>query len=208
MATEMKRHNYVTPTNYLELVMGYKKYKINTLRHRQRNVYRFFYRMLQEKRTELATQANKLRNGLWKIDDCRQKVETMSVELEEAQVKVAEFQQQCDEYLIIIVNQKKEADEQQKEVTKKSIKIGEEEVQCKKLADLAQADLDEAMPALDEAVRALDSLNKKDISEMKSYGKPPLKVEMVMEAVMILKGVRIYRRFPKIPSLIDRFIVA
>lgn len=26
MMMEMKRHNYVTPTNYLELVAGYKKY--------------------------------------------------------------------------------------------------------------------------------------------------------------------------------------
>lgn len=63
-------------------------------------------------------------------------------------------------------------------------------MQCKKLANIAQADLDEAMPALEEALRALDSLNKKDISEMKSYAKPPYKVEMVMEAVMILKGVK------------------
>lgn len=69
--------------------------------------------MLEEKRKEISTQANKLRNGLWKIDDCREKVESMSVELEEAQVKVAEFQQQCDEYLVIIINQRKEADEQQ-----------------------------------------------------------------------------------------------
>lgn len=74
-------------------------------------------------------------------------------------------------------------------MAQKSIKIGEEEIICKKLADVAQADLDEAMPALEEAMRALDALNKKDISEMKSYGKPPVKVEMVMEAVMILKGV-------------------
>lgn len=58
---------------------------------------------------------------------------------------------------------------------------------------MAQADLDEAMPALEEAIRALDSLNKKDISEMKSYAKPPQKVEMVMEAVMILKGVKMLR---------------
>lgn len=147
--------------------------------------------MLSNKRTEISTQANKLRNGLWKIDDCRSKVETMSVELEEAQVQVAEFQLQCDEYLVIIVSQRKEADEQQKEVAIKSIKIGEDEIQCEKLAAVAQADLDEAMPALDEAVRALDALNKKDISEMKSYGKPPVKVEMVMEAVMILKLVDI-----------------
>ncbi|KAJ8964946.1 hypothetical protein NQ314_004501 [Rhamnusium bicolor] len=170
MLMEMKRHNYVTPTNYLELVAGYKK-------------------MLASKRDEIASQANKLRNGLWKIDDCKEKVTTMSIELEEAQVKVAEFQQQCDEYLVIIVAQRKEADEQQKDVTKTSIKIGEEEVQCKRMADVAQADLDEAMPALEEAIRALDSLSKKDISEMKSYGTPPQKVKMVMEAVNILKGI-------------------
>lgn len=69
--------------------------------------------MLDEKRKEIATQANKLRNGVWKIEDCKEKVEVMSMELEEAQVKVAEFQQQCDEYLIIIETQRKEADEQQ-----------------------------------------------------------------------------------------------
>lgn len=69
--------------------------------------------MLFNKRKDVAGEANKLRNGLWKIDDCKEKVEVMSVELAEAQVKVAEFQLQCDEYLIIIVAQKKEADEQQ-----------------------------------------------------------------------------------------------
>lgn len=57
------------------------------------------------------------------------------------------------------------------------------------MAEVAQADLDEAMPALEEAIAALDSLSKKDISEMKSYGTPPQKVKMVMEAVNILKGV-------------------
>ncbi|KAB0795300.1 hypothetical protein PPYR_12139 [Photinus pyralis] len=168
MADEMKRRNYVTPTNYLELVAGYKI-------------------MLRDKRSEIASQANKLRNGLWKIDDCRAKVELMSQELEVAQIKVAEFQKQCDDYLVIIVSQRKEADEQAKEVAITSIKIGEAEIECKKLAEIAQADLDEAMPALEEAIQALDALNKKDISEMKSYGKPPYKVEMVMEAVMILK---------------------
>lgn len=70
-------------------------------------------RMLAQKRELLSSQANKLRNGLWKIDDTKAKVTTMSVELEEAQVKVAEFQQQCDDYLIIIVAQRKEADDQQ-----------------------------------------------------------------------------------------------
>lgn len=71
-------------------------------------------RLLGEKRQELLDQANKLRTGLFKIDETREKVEVMSLELEDAKKKVAEFQKQCEEYLVIIVQQKREADEQQK----------------------------------------------------------------------------------------------
>lgn len=71
-------------------------------------------RLLAEKRSELGEQVTKLRNGLFKISDTREKVEAMSVELEEAKKQVAEFQVQCDEYLSVIVQQKIEADKQQK----------------------------------------------------------------------------------------------
>ncbi|ERE69395.1 dynein heavy chain 6, axonemal-like protein [Cricetulus griseus] len=169
MLLELRRYNYVTPTNYLELVSGYKK-------------------LLAEKRQELLDQTNKLRTGLFKIDETREKVEVMSLELEEAKRKVAEFQKQCEEYLVIIVQQKREADEQQKAVTAHSEKIAIEEVKCQALADNAQKDLEEALPALEEAMRALESLNKKDIGEIKSYGRPPAQVEIVMQAVMILRG--------------------
>ncbi|XP_036012666.1 dynein axonemal heavy chain 2 isoform X8 [Mus musculus] len=169
MLLELRRYNYVTPTNYLELVSGYKK-------------------LLGEKRQELLDQANKLRTGLFKIDETREKVEVMSLELEDAKKKVAEFQKQCEEYLVIIVQQKREADEQQKAVTANSEKIAIEEVKCQALADNAQKDLEEALPALEEAMRALESLNKKDIGEIKSYGRPPAQVEIVMQAVMILRG--------------------
>ncbi|KAL8578359.1 Dynein heavy chain 2, axonemal [Nucella lapillus] len=168
MMQELKRHNYVTPTNYLELVSGYKK---------------LFY----EKKGELSREALKLGNGLSKIDDTREKVEKMSVELEDAKVKVIEFQKQCDEYLLVLVQQKQEADEQQKAVTVTSARIREEGKKCKEMTDAAQTDLDMAMPALNAAVEALESLNKKDMTEIKSYGRPPPLVERVMNAVMILR---------------------
>ncbi|XP_048373762.1 dynein axonemal heavy chain 2 [Sphaerodactylus townsendi] len=169
MLQELRRHNYVTPTNYLELVSGYKK-------------------LLAEKRKELSEQINKLCNGLFKIDETRLKVQVMTLELEEARRKVAEFQRQCEEYLVIIVQQKREADEQQKTVSANSEKIAAEEIKCKALADNAQKDLEEALPALEEAMKALESLNKKDLTEIKSYGRPPTLVETVMQAVMILRG--------------------
>ncbi|VDP43277.1 unnamed protein product [Schistosoma mattheei] len=56
MLNELKRHNYITPTNYLEFVSGYKI-------------------LLYQKRQELSDKANKLTNGLDKIDETRKKVE-------------------------------------------------------------------------------------------------------------------------------------
>ena len=70
----------------------------------------------------------------------------------------------------------------------RSEKIAEEEEKCRGMAENAQHDLDEALPALAEATKALESLNKKDMTEIKSYAKPPALVEKVMEAVMILRG--------------------
>lgn len=80
------------------------------------NVCVFVYpaRLLAEKHSELGGKVSKLRNGLFKISDTREKVEAMSVELEEAKKQVAECQISCDEYLSVILQQKKEADKQQK----------------------------------------------------------------------------------------------
>lgn len=63
---------------------------------------------------ELGEQVNKLCNGLLKISDTREKVEGMTVELEEAKKQVAEFQKQCEDYLTVILEQKREADRHQK----------------------------------------------------------------------------------------------
>ena len=71
-------------------------------------------RLLNEKQRELGDARDKLRNGLSKIDDTREKVEKMSVELEVAKQQVATYQKQCDEFLKTLVQQKREADEQQK----------------------------------------------------------------------------------------------
>lgn len=168
MLEEIGRHNYVTPINYLELVSGYKL-------------------LLAEKRTELGDSADKLSNGLDKIDDTSVKVAAMGKELEVTQVEVAEFQKECDEYLVVIVQQKKEADDQQKAVGARKEKIGVEAAATMEMAANAQHDLDEAMPALAAAIGALDSLNKGDITEIKSYNKPPPLVALVMEGVQVLR---------------------
>eukprot|EP00913_Durusdinium_trenchii_P027396 g25699.t2 len=65
-------------------------------------------------------------------------------------------------------------------------KIKEADELVKAIADDAQKDLDIAMPALESALKSLDSLDKKDIQEIKSFAKPPPLVMMTMEAVNVL----------------------
>jgi dynein heavy chain, axonemal len=138
MIEELKRYNYVTPINYLELVKGYKE-------------------LLAEKRKEIGNLAMKLKNGLSKLDDTRESVEKISVELEVSKKQVALFQKQCEDYLIVIVQQKREADEQAKNVAAKAEKLGVEEEEVRTVADAAQADLDQALPALNAAVKVFNT---------------------------------------------------
>ena len=56
------------------------------------------------------------------------------------------------------------------------------------IKDDAQKDLDAALPALNAALTALNSLNKNDITEIKSFSKPPPLVLTTMEAVCVLFG--------------------
>lgn len=58
--------------------------------------------------------ANKLTSGLSKIIDTRIKVEQLSAQIEENKAKAAKFQKECEDYLVVLVTQKREADEQAK----------------------------------------------------------------------------------------------
>jgi dynein heavy chain, axonemal len=122
MQLELKRFNYVTPTNYLELVKGYRA-------------------LLSEKSAELGSAANKLANGLAKLEDAREQVETLSKELEIKKVVVAKSQKDCEDLLVQIVSERRVADEQRKQVEADSERISLEAAECKAISDDAEADL-------------------------------------------------------------------
>ena len=101
--------------------------------------------------------------------------------------KVAKAQTETEELLVVIVQENHVVAEEQKRVSIEQEKIAKDEVETRRIADDAQADLDKALPALEKATEALNSLNKKDMSEVKAYAKPHKAVEKVMEAVMITR---------------------
>ncbi|GLD91835.1 hypothetical protein PINS_up000368 [Pythium insidiosum] len=165
----MKRHNYVTPTNYLSLVTGYVD-------------------LLSEKSAAILDTRDKLKNGLAKLEESRLQVEEMSKQLEQRKVIVAQKNKDCSDLLVVIVSERRVADEQRKQVEADSERIGKEEAETKKIADDAQKDLDEALPALQRAMQEVENLDKKAIAEVKVYSQPPELVSLVMCAVMILFG--------------------
>eukprot|EP00605_Chrysophyceae_sp_TOSAG23-4_P000236 GSChrysophyteH1.ASY1.ANO1.273.1 assembled CDS len=136
MLLQLKRHNYVTPTNYLELVKGYRL-------------------MLAKKRGELSSAANKLANGLAKLEDAKEQVEVLSKELEVKKVVVAKSQKSCEDLLVNI----------KKQVEADSERISIEAEECKAISDDAEADLAVAMPALEKAMEEVDKLDKSSVSE-------------------------------------------
>mmetsp|Transcript_14531 Transcript_14531/g.44899 ORF Transcript_14531/g.44899 Transcript_14531/m.44899 type:complete len:1962 (-) Transcript_14531:344-6229(-) len=167
MLQELKRHNYITPTHFLELARGYRT-------------------VLSAKRTEIGDARDKLSNGLAKLIEARDGVQIMSVELEKKKVVCAQSQKDCENLLVEIVSERRVADEQRKQVEADSERIGKEEIDCKAIADDAEAELNVALPALEKAMAEVEKLDKSAISEVKAYKSPPKQVETVLAAVMIL----------------------
>jgi len=167
---ELRRYYYVTPTSYLELINTFKN-------------------LIGTKRSEVLSQKQRYENGLEKLRDTAQQVETMQVELEALQPKLVVATKETNEMLAKIKVMSADA-------AKKAESVAQEEALCKAQAASAQAQKDEcegmlaeAIPALEAAVKALSTLKKGDISEVKAMKKPPDGVKITMEAVCIMLGV-------------------
>ena len=164
---QLRRNIYVTPTSYLELVKSYRA-------------------MLKSKRTELGIARDRLKNGTTKLDEAKVQVEQMSVELEKKKIVVAKSQKDCEELLVVIVSERRAADEKQKVVEKDADRISKEAASANAIATDCEADLGRALPALEKAMEEVDKLDKSSITEVKSFSTPPDAVVMVMAAVMVL----------------------
>ena len=166
---ELQRKVYTTPKSYLDLI----------------NLY---LGMLKEKQEELGKTRGRLAIGVQKLEETNEVVAGLKEELTKLQPVLDEKAKETEELL-------KQVSVEQKEAEKIKVKVESEEKIVRKQADEvrvvqaeAQADLDVALPALNDAIAALDALDKKDITEVKSFAKPPPAVQLVMEAVCILLG--------------------
>ncbi|KAJ0395885.1 hypothetical protein P43SY_002016 [Pythium insidiosum] len=166
----LRRHYYVTPTSYLELIHTFKK-------------------LLQDKRIEVMTMKQRYDNGLTKLMETAESVEKMQRELEALQpmLKVATIE--TDALLETISREQKEANVTKEIVAGEERQCNAQAAEANAIKESCEAELAEAIPALENAVKALQTLTKGDITEIKAMKKPPDGVKLVMEAVCMMMGV-------------------
>lgn len=75
-----------------------------------------------------------------------------------------------------------------KEASEKSTEVEQNRKQITVEAAEAEESLLQALPELENARLALDNLQKKDITEIRSFATPPEPVQIVCECVAIIKG--------------------
>ena len=168
---ELNRHNYVTPTSYLELIYTYKN-------------------LLGKCRDKVAYQKKRYTVGLEKLDSARSQVSQMQGDLQALQPQLVVASKEVDEIMIVIERDSIEVAKTEKIVKAEEVVANEQAAVAKGIKDECDADLAEAIPILEAALSALNTLTPSDITIVKSMKSPPPGVRLVMEAICILKGIK------------------
>jgi len=162
-----KRYNYTTPKSFLELIALYKS-------------------MLAKRRAETEASIQRLSNGVTKLESTAAQVAGLEEDLKEKSVQVEEKKAQCDAMIPKLEEEKSKAGDEAAKANVIASAATEKEKSVMQLKAEIERDLAAAEPALVKASAALDSLNKKDLGELKSLGKPPAGVDDVTAACIYI----------------------
>lgn len=162
-----RRYNYTTPKSFLEQIALYSS-------------------MLQRKHAELQGKMSRLENGLQKLESTAQQVDDLKAKLAAQEVELEQKNADANKLLEIVGAETKKvsaeksfADVEEEKVSKIKVEVSKKQRDC-------EIDLAKAEPALRAAQEALNTLNKNNLTEMKSFGTPPAAVIDVSAAVMCL----------------------
>ncbi|XP_075305326.1 dynein axonemal heavy chain 3 [Odontesthes bonariensis] len=171
----LRRHNYVTPTSYLELILTFKT-------------------LLTTKRNEVNTAKNRYVVGLQKLEFAASQVSVMQQELTALQPELIQTSAETDKMMVKIEGETVEVDAKKELVSADEKVANEAAAAAQAIKDECEGDLAEAMPALNAALSALDTLKPSDITVVKSMKNPPDPVKLVMESICIMKGIKPERK--------------
>jgi len=97
MYSELKRLYYVTPANFIEFVKGYCE-------------------LFKNKKEEFGFEIKKLALGLYKLQEAAQKSDELKQQLQINSYTVSKKSKECEDLMIRIESESRDANEKQKEV--------------------------------------------------------------------------------------------
>ncbi|XP_010006532.1 PREDICTED: LOW QUALITY PROTEIN: dynein heavy chain 9, axonemal [Chaetura pelagica] len=166
LSTE-RRYNYTTPKSFLEQIKLYQN-------------------LLLKKGRDLQAKMERLENGLEKLKSTSAQVDELKAKLAAQEVELKQKNENADKLIKVVgvetekvSREKAIADEEEQKVALPTQKGQQKQKDCEE--DLAKAE-----PALAAAQAALNTLNKKNLTELRSFGSPPPAVSNVLAAVMVL----------------------
>ncbi|KAG5468030.1 hypothetical protein LSCM4_01117 [Leishmania orientalis] len=167
---ELKRHNYVTPKNFLGFLANYAK-------------------LLVTRRENIDDIVKKFTIGLDKLQHAEAEVNVLKEELAEKEVTLREKQEINAQMTREITEQKQKNQVRKDESLKMEEQLNIQNAEIEKESAEAQVVLEQAMPALEEAMEAVRHIDPKSITELRSFAKPSVNVVAVVRMVCIVKGV-------------------
>ncbi|XP_006863495.1 PREDICTED: dynein heavy chain 9, axonemal [Chrysochloris asiatica] len=162
-----QRYNYTTPKSFLEFI-------------------RLYQSLLRRNGKELRSKMERLENGLLKLHSTSAQVDDLKAKLATQEVELKQKNEDADKLIRVVgvetekvSKEKAIADEEEQKVALIMLEVQRKQKDCEE--DLAKAE-----PALIAAQTALNTLNKTNLTELKSFGSPPSAVSNVSAAVMVL----------------------
>ncbi|NWV39884.1 DYH17 protein, partial [Grantiella picta] len=162
-----RRYNYTTPKTFLEQIKLYQN-------------------LLADKRSKLSANIDRLEKGLLKLQSTASQVDDLKAMLAVQETELKQKNEDTDKLIHVVgvetekvSKEKAIADEEELKVEAINKMVAEKQQAC--ATELAEAEV-----VLTAASEALNTLNKYNLTELKSFGAPPPEVVNVMAAVMIL----------------------
>uniref|UniRef100_A0A4X2LFE0 Dynein axonemal heavy chain 17 n=1 Tax=Vombatus ursinus TaxID=29139 RepID=A0A4X2LFE0_VOMUR len=160
-------YNYTTPKSFLGQI-------------------RLYQNLMVKNDKELTCKIERLENGLQKLHSTSAQVNDLKAKLALQEIELRQKNEDADKLIQVVgvetekvSKEKAIADEEEQKVAVIMSEVKQKQKDCEE--DLAKAE-----PALTAAQAALNTLNKTNLTELKSFGSPPLAVSNVTAAVMVL----------------------
>jgi len=162
-----RRHNYTTPTSFLELISFYKL-------------------LLGDKRDKISQQITRLVTGLQTMKSTTDQVADLQKMLEVKMVDVEIEKKKTDELIEIVGRESLDAEKESDAAALQADETNALAAAANKTKAEANTELEAAVPAMEAAKEAVNCLDVKMLGELKGLGSPPPDCVQVTKACLLL----------------------